>query len=171
MRILICGTNSEDAINHFKKIPIYYMKFAHSLSHFQQSYINDSSFADKMLLFANICSQAYIPGAINLYTMTPWSHKEIWNNTLPQNENTTVQAYYDLIGWKPDVIIYLYNDSFNLLYEQCFDVDNSDDVKIFKLYANESRIKENLMLILEKILSHYPRSKLQKISSHRQNRN
>lgn len=121
----------------------------------------DNRFNHKLLQFASICSQQYVPGAINLYQETPWSLHRKWSLDLKSTELKVINTYYGLVGWKPDVLIYCYDhqDEYSQEVEYCIDPDNADGVKVFKVQFND-RLVENFKLILDTILTHYPTDKL-----------
>jgi len=163
MKILICGHNADRATEHFKSIKSKHSILSHSAYNLFSETMKDSYNAD-LVRFAQICSQGFIPGCINIYQQTPWSEQKLIEDRLTDEQNLVVSTYYNLLGWKPDIVIYLYSDEYDESLEKCMDIDNPDDVKIFKLYANEQKLLANLMLIYERILIHYPTNKLLKIA-------
>lgn len=157
MKILICGHNQSAAFEHFKNIVCKHRIIAHDANLVSSS----SNFNSKMIQFAHVSEQPSVPGCINIYRQTPWSLFHGWYFSCNEEERTVLSTYYNCIGWKPDVVIYLYSTGVHDELDSCMDIDNPDDVKIFKLNGDEEKLQENLMLILDTVLTHYPKHYLQ----------
>lgn len=155
MKILICGHNQSAAFENFKGISCKHRIVPHDT---QPTVISSLNFNSKMIQFAHVSKQALIPGCINIYQQTPWSLFHGWYFGCNEEERTVLSTYYNCIGWKPDVVIYLYSTrNPDPALDACMDIDNPDDVKIFKLNGDECKLHENLMLILDTVLTHYPK--------------
>jgi hypothetical protein len=162
MKILVCGHNQSLAFNLLSNIQCKYKIIGHTIScmtNDMQCMTNDINFNKQLIMFAKISSQKVIPQAINIYTHTPWSASLEILESATDEEKTVISTYFSILGWKPDIIIHLF-DSIPHILDNLMDNDNPDDIKIFKLNGNEPKLAENLMLILDVILMHYPKKML-----------
>ena len=161
MRVLICGTNTEKAVKYFKSavgdnVPT--ITYRLPIPNFTESITDD--YSKKLIEFAQVCQLGYVPGCINIYTTCPWLMQSIWRSKLTNEQNMVLTTYYDMVGWQPDVVIHLYGATYDQALEECLDVDNQEGVKIFKLNGNEHQLADNLLLIYERVLTHFPKNKL-----------
>lgn len=157
MKIQVYGKNSEQALKIITDLKLKYRVHQHFPV---PSLPGSDQFCSVLVQFANVSSQAIIPQYINLYNETPWSLKNKLQLTLSEEKANVVNTYYDLVGWQPDIVIYLYTLEHDHVSESIMDTDNVDGVKIFKLYADEPKLKENLLLIIDKILSYTDTNRL-----------
>ena len=109
-----------------------------------------------MIQFANVCAQAQKPTGINFYEQTPWTEKRLRKHSLSDKDFYVLKTYYNLVGWKPDIVIYLFdlNAKYDLNVEYCMDSDNFDDVKIIRLDSAEVNL-ENAKAIMNTICTHH----------------
>lgn len=112
-----------------------------------------TDFPDKMRKFLTICKQGYHPGKINFYQYSPWSQKGLWKPTSNKSEQITLNQYHHVIGWNPDMVIYLFSldHPASTTDKLVFDTDNTDGIKIWRLNADDKQLKANLMMIFDTI--------------------
>ena len=151
MRVLIVGHNVPKALKICKNLTLSKpVLIARDLSFPPGIGLSGvTNFPDKMKKFLTICKQGYHPGKINFYQYSPWSQKGLWQNTNTKSEQETLDQYHHVIGWNPDMVIYLFDVHSSRIDKLVYDTDNRDDVKIWKLNANEKQLKANLMMILD----------------------
>lgn len=147
MRVLIAGHNVSKALKICKSLTLDKpVLIARDLCLGPDT---DTDFPGKMKKFLTICKQGYHPGKINFYQYSPWSQKGLWQDTNTKSEQETLDQYHHVIGWNPDMVIYLFDVHSSRIDKLVYDTDNRDDVKIWKLNANEKQLKANLMMILD----------------------
>lgn len=85
--------------------------------------------------------------AINIYNDSPWSHLL---NRDPNDRMTRIKhKIYRAIGWKPDLIIYVYDmhpqsEVFNRIYQSGAEID----IPVFSTNCSDNRFVNNLQAII-----------------------
>lgn len=158
MKIQVFGTKSKEFMTYLQQYTAKYGSYIHSYDHIKSI---DEDFADMMTHFANVCSQTYKPTLINFYQHTPWTEKRLHKYTVSKKHFNLLKIYYNLIGWKPDIIIYLFdlNATYDLNIEHCMDSDNFDGVKIIRLDSTDVNL-HNAKAIINTIHAHYTFEKI-----------
>ena len=151
MRVLIVGHNVPKALKICKNLTLSKpVLIARDLSFPPGIGLSGvTNFPDKMKKFLTICKQGYHPGKINFYQYSPWSQKGLWQNA--KSEQETLDQYHHVIGWNPDMVIYLFDlDHPSTTTEKLvYDTDNIDGVKIWRLNANDKQLKANLLMMID----------------------
>jgi hypothetical protein len=149
MRILITGHNLEKAQKICQELVLDKKAFFHNDLPPGISLSTNLFFPAKMRHYLAICQQGYKPGMINFYNYSPWSQKDLWTNN--KEEQETLDQYQYVIGWKPDIVIYLFDIDNPSSFKEKIVYDNDRrQVKIYRINAFENQLKSNLIMILGK---------------------
>lgn len=95
-------------------------------------------------VYLDLCKTREYNDAILIYNDTPWSHLIVSN----ENEETkrVKSKIYNLSGWKPDIIIYVYLPGVDMnINQSCLQYHN---IPIFSTSAKETNLLCNLISII-----------------------
>ena len=116
--------------------------------------------------YTKLCIRKLIPNAINVCNNTPWSDM-IWSNpaldlvTVGHDRQKDVYelktTIYQVCGWKPDVIIDIYDKKPNSMWKKKVDalIQHDPNVMVISINASDPKFTKNIVDIVKGIVSSY----------------
>lgn len=101
--------------------------------------------------YINLCGLGTSSTAVTFYNDTPWSHLKMMRDSESDRITNMKRKLYDLAGWKPDLIIYVYSPEENT---PVMDMD-MDGIPVFSTNVKDHQLHRNLISIIDEYQKKY----------------